>query len=208
VTLNMPCGVIAAHALTTQGRIQQYTTPSQVYATECADEAFPTLPNGIASFVGCYKRCVGEDDDNIMIDSGEREAAMFVFLLPEGTVSTVINRRQVGEWVATQLTKHANQGPLPTERAIEYKYPKNFQYVSDDPKYGPAQRPLSHHFVNRDAVSLYANMFLDDGDHPIDLGELANSDEAVTDIFGDLTEQTRDLVRSGGSPPTNFDPGF
>jgi hypothetical protein len=190
---------VAIHVLTNRGEVQQYTAPTQNYVNEYAVQAFPDDDSG-ATFVGAYTRTLSEDDDSAMPDRTGRDAVLFLFQLTQGTENNEAQRRLIGESAARQLTIHAHMD-LPT--GFSYKYACTFEYRGDDPAYGPAYRPLAHHLQNKDAVTVYWNQFED-----VDLVSLAQDPDALGDMFGDASDDTRDLTIRGGNPEVvPFNPG-
>jgi hypothetical protein len=199
--LSLPCtsNFVAIHVLTNRGEVQQYTAPTQNYVNEYAVQAFPDDDSG-ATFVGAYTRTLSEDDDSAMPDRTGRDAVLFLFQLTQGTENNEAQRRLIGESAARQLTIHAHMD-LPT--GFSYKYACTFEYRGDDPAYGPAYRPLAHHLQNKDAVTVYWNQFED-----VDLVSLAQDPDALGDMFGDASDDTRDLTIRGGNPEVvPFNPG-
>jgi hypothetical protein len=159
VTMPMTCNIVAVCVLTSAGVVQQYTLPSISLADQYPEVAFPNdIDNGFF-FIGTYSRNSGEESgDQAMEDTGGREATMFIYQISDSEDNTLEVRRRIGTNAAAQFTAHANS-TVPLLNGMKYLYPKDFQYFSDDPIYGGIIRPLCHHFLTKDAISVYSNQF-------------------------------------------------
>jgi hypothetical protein len=199
--LTLPCtgNYIGPHVLTPRGLVQQYTASSQKLVADHPEIAFPDGDN-VATFIGCFTRSNANKNNPMIDETSSRQAVLFLFQFDPETDNSQANRRLLGESAATQLTSHANTTLM---TGFSYKYSCTFEYKGDDPAYGPAYTPLTHHLFNTDAVKVYLNQFVGLG-----LTDLAKDDLALADIFGEASDETRALATRGGNEEiVPFNPG-
>jgi hypothetical protein len=184
-----------------------FLLPTVQYGKAHPEMAFPDPDNTLPfTFVATYNRSKPDAHEELL-DPTDRNCFAIVFQLkdPNSTENEQTMRRLAGTYVAAQLTLHAKKQdrPIPMLGTVKgYTYPKNFTYVGDDPLYGVGLKPLGKYLMPKDAINLYLKTFNED----ISVQELTENDDAMNELFGDASDETKEMVLQHGEDNQFYNP--